>query len=413
MHQFDEIFAAKLTEPRFLLADRLLRAGISGYPRATRRRLAINNLTGYLAVISSLSYAATFAIYDFSGLSSLVYVNCICALLYCSMPLWHRWGDFAAPLAFTTIAFASLYYFVSIVGRESGIQLNYLGASAVVFVLFGTERMTWLLSVLAMGLTLHVLVWFQFPTASIPILNGPLLLSYLYTLSAGSIMLLVAAVVWYAFRVAAEAEERSESLLRNMLPDKIALRLKSNPEAPIADRFDEASVLFADLVGFTPKFNSMPPSAMVQLLNEIFCRFDALTLDLKTEKIKTMGDAYMAVSGIPEPHEDHAFMITQLAVAMMQAIEEISSEQNVDLKIRIGIATGPITAGVIGKAKYAYDVWAPTVNLASRLESHGQIGRIHISDETKRALGTRFQFEPAAVGDIKGLGSLRTWFIKL
>ena len=394
-----------------LIPDRMFRAGISGYPREVRRRLALTNLTGFLAANSCMCYALVYALYDFYQPSLAVWGNLICAVLYLCLPLWHRLHEYAAPIAFAVIANVSLFFFVATLGTASGIHLNYLGASALSFVLFGPKRY-WMHILIAMiGLLLHLVSKERFDHPPAGLLDQVWFYKILYAYSAASIMTLIAAVVWYAFRLAREAEDRSERLLRNILPDKIANRLKASPQEPIADRFDEATVLFADIVGFTPKFMDVPASEMVEILNEVFSRFDQVCSEWKVEKIKTIGDAYMAVSGIPDALDDHAMRMAHVALRMMSEIESVSTTRNLELKLRIGIATGPITAGVIGKAKFAYDVWAPTVNLAARLESHGEVGRIHIADETKRALQETFECRRLAPKDLKGIGRTNVWEI--
>ena len=224
-------------------------------------------------------------------------------------------------------------------------------------------------------------------------------------------MIILAVIVWYAFRIAANAEARSERLLNNVLPKSIANRLMQYPDDPIADGFDEATVLFADIVGFTKMSEELDASEMVFLLNELFTGFDAVGTALNTEKIKTIGDAYMAVSGVPQPSEDHTEQILKLAIGMLEVTEQVSREHAHDLNIRIGIATGPITAGVIGKAKFAYDVWSPTVNLAARLESSGKVGEIHVSQETWRALKDKYEFRKAPVSNLKGIGRVVSWYL--
>jgi adenylate cyclase len=238
-------------------------------------------------------------------------------------------------------------------------------------------------------------------------------LEALYAFSAGSSMMIVASIVWYAFQLAADAEQQTERLLLNILPGSVASRLKSKPTELIADRFESASVLFADLVDFTPKCIDMPPKEMVTLLNEVFSRFDVLAIKHRAEKIKTIGDAYMAVTGIPVSFPYHASSMVALAVEMLHELQDVSRCHRVDLKLRIGIATGSITAGVIGKAKFAYDVWSPTVNLASRLESSGESGRIHICNTTKEAIRDAFNTELAPPRALKGIGMTTTWFVVL
>lgn len=392
------------------LTDRAMRIGISGYDRETRRRLSIVNMAGYLSAISSVSYAANFALYDFSALKWLVYGNLASAVLTATAPYWHRYNSIAAASVMTTTVAVTLFFFVSILGRDSGIQLNYIGAVAIAFVIFGLKhlRIIALVTVVCIVGNISSVFLFEVGSAQWAVDDG--FMAQLYVMSAASIMLILAVVVWYAFRIAADAEARSERLLMNIFPEKIANQLRNFPDDPIADRFDEATVLFADLVGFTSLSNQLDPEQLVFLLNDIFTAFDAVGAELGTEKIKTIGDAYMAVSGAPEPVEDHAERILKLAIGIRTEISKIAKKHETELDVRIGIATGPITAGVIGKAKFAYDVWAPTVNLASRLESSGEAGRIHVSREVYRALKDTYKFKKAPPKNLKGIGRVQSWF---
>ncbi len=390
--------------------DWAMRIGISGYDRDTRRRLSIVNMAGYLSALSSISYAANFAMYDYSALKWLVFGNLLSAVLTATAPFWHRYNSIAAAAVMTTTVAVTLFFFVSILGRDSGIQLNYIGSVAIAFVIFGLKHLRIIALVTVVCIVGNISSVFLFETGSAQWAVDDGFMAQLYIMSATSIMLILALVVWYAFSIAADAEARSERLLMNIFPEKIANQLRLFPDEPIADRFDEATVLFADLVGFTSLSNRLGPEQLVFLLNEIFSKFDAVGAGLNTEKIKTIGDAYMAVSGAPEPAEDHAERILLLAIGIRNAIVEIADMHQTDLNVRIGIATGPITAGVIGKAKFAYDVWAPTVNLASRLESNGEAGRIHVSHEVYQALKGKYKFEKATTRTLKGIGRLQTWF---
>jgi guanylate cyclase len=201
---------------------------------------------------------------------------------------------------------------------------------------------------------------------------------------------------------------RSERLLQNMLPASIAERLKRNPGA-IADHFDAVSVLFADIVGFTPLSEELTPAELVDLLNRVFSAFDALVLELKLEKIKTIGDAYMVVAGVPQPRADHAHAAAELALRMREALSKIAEGK---LALRIGINSGPVVAGVIGTTKYSYDLWGDTVNTASRMESHGAPHEIHLTDACRSALGDAFELSDRGVIDVKGKGPMRTWWLK-
>ena len=199
---------------------------------------------------------------------------------------------------------------------------------------------------------------------------------------------------------------RSEGLLLNVLPEPIADRLKGG-NGVIADRFPEATVLFADLVGFTPMSASMPPEDVVVILDEIFSAFDRLADARGLEKIKTIGDAYMVAGGIPTPRDDHCEAVTEMALAMLLELEGRGGS----LQLRIGIDTGPVVAGVIGRRKFIYDLWGTTVNTASRMESHGVPGRVQVTERVVQVLGDRFRFEPRGVIEVKGIGPMPAWLL--
>lgn len=206
--------------------------------------------------------------------------------------------------------------------------------------------------------------------------------------------------------------ERSERLLRNVLPEAIAHQLKDGRrDHPLAERFDEATVVFADLVGFTPLSRTMSPDALVAVLDAIFSRFDQLAQRHGLEKIKTIGDAYMAAAGVPERRSDHVAAAAHMALAMRDSWVALRAELGLALDLRIGLHTGPLVAGVIGQSKFAYDLWGDTVNLASRMESHGEPSRIHVTEEVYLVLRDTFAFEPRGLVEIKGRGPLMTHFL--
>jgi class 3 adenylate cyclase len=203
---------------------------------------------------------------------------------------------------------------------------------------------------------------------------------------------------------------RSERLIRNVLPEAIAERLKGD-ERRIAEHFPEATVLFADLVGFTPLAERLTPAQLVSALDDIFSEFDDIADRHGLEKIKTIGDAYMVVGGVPAPRADHARAIVAMALEMRAAIATRTVADGTRLALRIGIHTGPVVAGVIGKRKFIYDLWGDTVNLASRMESHGVEGGIQITEATRLHLGDAFRFEERAV-TVKGKGApLRAYLL--
>jgi class 3 adenylate cyclase len=203
---------------------------------------------------------------------------------------------------------------------------------------------------------------------------------------------------------------KHEALLRNILPGQIVTRLNDG-EVVIADRIEEATILFADLVGFTAAASRVTPAVLVNNLNRIFSAFDDLCRRLQIEKIKTIGDAYMAAAGVPLPRANHAEVIADFALAMLAALERVNAAAEVPFQMRIGIHTGPVVAGVIGSHRFLYDIWGDTVNLASRLESHGLPGRIHVSPQTSQILADHYDLEARGPINLRGIGRVRTSFL--
>jgi adenylate cyclase len=204
------------------------------------------------------------------------------------------------------------------------------------------------------------------------------------------------------------ARRESDALLRNVLPDSIADRLKAG-ERVIADHYEQASVLFADVVDFTPFAEALTPQQTVAVLNELFTGFDRLAERFGLEKIKTIGDAYMVVAGAPEPREDHAAVLLTMALAMHEQVARRDPVGGRRLQIRTGIASGPVVAGVIGERKFSYDLWGDTVNTAARMESSGIPDRIQVTDETCQLLAGRYPFKRREGVDVKGKGTMSTW----
>jgi class 3 adenylate cyclase len=206
-------------------------------------------------------------------------------------------------------------------------------------------------------------------------------------------------------------QEKSERLLLSILPRPVAEQLKQT-QSTIADSFAEATVLFADIVDFTVISTHRSPIEMVNLLNHIFSAFDNLAEKHGLEKIKTIGDAYMVVGGIPKHRPDHAEAIADMALDMQIAISKFNSETGESFSIRIGISTGPVVAGVIGTKKFIYDLWGDTVNTASRMESHGFPGAIQVTDSTYQCLKDKYQLEERGTIPVKGKGEMQTFILK-
>jgi class 3 adenylate cyclase len=211
-----------------------------------------------------------------------------------------------------------------------------------------------------------------------------------------------------------EEKQTSERLLLNVLPGPIADRLKTG-ENLIVDRFEAVSVLFADIVGFTALSARTSPEALVTMLNELFSSFDRLAERHGLEKIKTIGDAYLVVAGIPSPIADHARAMTEMALDMIACVEaygrDRGDELGGELTIRVGIHSGSVVAGVIGTKKFIYDLWGDTVNTASRMESHGVPGRVHVSEATYQLLASDYAFERRPPIEVKGKGAMQTYLV--
>jgi guanylate cyclase len=206
------------------------------------------------------------------------------------------------------------------------------------------------------------------------------------------------------------AEARSQELLTNAIPQSIAVRLQHGEER-IAESYPETTVLFADLAAFTPWARQTDPARVVGFLDELFSRFDALAADAGVEKIKTIGDAYMAVAGAPEPRTDHAAAGIRLALGMIGALDEARRRLDAPLRLRIGLASGPVVGGVIGQRRILFDLWGDTVNIASRMQSSGVPGRVHVAESTRALLGDAYAFEELETVEVKGLGPMTTYLL--
>ena len=208
----------------------------------------------------------------------------------------------------------------------------------------------------------------------------------------------------------ADALQKNEDLILNILPKSIADRM-TGAQSSIAEHFSDASILFADLVGFTKIARAASPEQLVDLLGGIFSDFDALTDQLNLEKIKTIGDSYMIAGGVPEPSERHCDRMATMAILMQKHINQIPRFNGTEIQLRVGIHSGPVIAGVIGTRKFAYDLWGDTVNIASRMESHGLPGRIQVSEVVYEKLRDNFRFEERGIINVKGRGTMTTYWL--
>jgi guanylate cyclase len=251
------------------------------------------------------------------------------------------------------------------------------------------------------------------PTNNLP---GPVITAF-FVMNIAGVSAIALSMLNYFIRQEREAyrllhieEVKSEDLLLNILPREIAAVLK-NETRTIADAFDGASLLFADLVGFTPLTAELPPVVVVNLLNEIFSEFDEMVEKYRLEKIRTIGDNYMVASGVPTPRSDHAEALACLALDMRDYLSRRPSINGHEVRFRIGINSGPVIGGVIGRRKFVYDVWGDAVNIASRMESQGLAGRIQIAQATFDLIQGGFVCEPRGTIPVKGRGEMKTYLL--
>jgi len=275
------------------------------------------------------------------------------------------------------------------------------------------QAVRWFGAFLLVFLLLGILGEVLFPNADLPVWFTTTMLA-LNVIGAGSVAFTLLASFAnqrnLALRALRAEQEKSEALLMNILPSSIAERLKAATQT-IADHFESASILFADVVDFTPLAQRLPPAEMVGILDQLFSRFDALVERYGLEKIKTIGDCYMAAAGVPDPRPDHARRAALLALDMRDAVATWAMAGQPGLELRIGINSGPVVAGVIGTKRFLYDLWGDAVNTASRMESHSTPGEIQITRTTYDLLKDEFVCRPRGTIQVKGKGPMETWYL--
>lgn len=378
--------------------------------RRTYNMLVISQPAGLL------SHVFLIFLFAYWGIPELVIVNIISVLLWVASIVLlrkHRLGWASILIGFEVTAHATLViYFV---GWGMGMQyfLIALMMAAMVSVLA-----TWLrLSITLILITLFILLYYYALAYTPQAQVDPLQLNIANILAIYGAFLLAAGMMLYAVSLADRAEaqlaiehEKSEALLHNILPEAIATRLKRSAGSTIADHCEGASILFADVVNFTPLSASMSATELVDLLNEVFSDFDTLIDKYGLEKIKTIGDCYMIASGVPEPRADHAQVLTQMALEMQEHINAHEYRGH-RLDFRMGINSGPVVAGVIGRKKFIYDLWGDAVNTASRMESNGKEGSIQITEATYDLIKEEFICEPQGTIHVKGKGEMDVWHV--
>jgi class 3 adenylate cyclase len=395
------------------------RLGIApGLPAEEARYVVLVNTAAILGVLIVASYLPLLALF---GDEARPYrIVCWTQLPIWSLPLWfnYRRRHLAAANYLAIGCLACFTGQVVLFGDVYGHQYFLLLVGVGSFLAYPPRHRRFMALWATLGFVAYVGVvslahlnepWFQ------PFPLPPVLQPYVAVPVKGGVFLALASLAFYSRRstLAAEAQvridrEKSEALLLNILPPQIAERLKAG-EQPIADGHEEVTVLFADIAGFTPLAKQLPPGELVALLNQLFSGFDASAERHGLEKIKTIGDAYMVAGGLPDPRPDHAQAVAAMAFDMIEIVRGVEVPEGVTLDVRVGIHTGPVVAGVIGRRKFSYDLWGDTVNTASRMESHGQVGTIQVSAATKGALGDGYTCRSRGEIEVKGKGPMEVF----
>ena len=394
-----------------------IRFGTERYPERVARRLRAMNIAAWIAAAQAGCFAILRLLDPAPGMFRRGLINAGIAAAFAALPLLHRFSPLAAPLVGLALAYAIIFRSVYQIGTGSGAYMFYLTLTALIVLLIGTEHVV--LAALAASIAAGLIILLHLIAPYNTGLISPELQFWgNFVASAVINTVLLFTVMFYAFRQVARAEataerehQRSERLLVNILPPKVAERLKDRPETTIADAYPEASILFADMAGFTARAIDTTPQELVRFLNDVYTRLDSLVERHGLEKIKTTGDAYMVVSGVPEPLSDHAAPLAALALDIRDALAGLTDSKGRAVPVRIGIASGSVVAGVVGSRKFFYDVWGDAVNTASRMESTGEAGKIQVAPATRELLGERFAFEERGVVDVRGKGPMRTWWL--
>jgi adenylate cyclase len=401
--------------PRWL--DRLVSVGIvSTDPDVVRRQRCVN-VAAYCISANVASHLVINAVYDFRPFIILHIYNAVMTVLPLLIPRLHRYGENTAAIALATLVLVAHPLVVAALGLASDLHIYFTLVGALLL-LVGVQnwRLFLVFFFLYLAALLSALIFVPFEGYFLP--EEQDLRSLLSTHAMVNAITLNAVILFYALTALRRAEleledlyDRSEALVTAVMPSSIAERLKSGNEQRIADRIETLTVMFADLVNFTEAAHHLPPDEVVDFLDRLVRDFDALCEQHGVEKIKTIGDSYMAAAGLDGRSEEGARAVGRLALAMIDTMSRAPLLAGRRLQLRIGIHCGPATAGVIGETRFSYDVWGDAVNTASRMESNGVPGRIHVSDSLRALAGDTFRYEDCGTTDVKGIGGVHTYFL--
>ena len=385
-------------------------------PRIARRQ-RITNVAAFATVGNTISHLIINSYHNFDGLLIIHVYNAAMMVGALLTPLLHRFGQNTAAMVLLALIICGNTFVVWMLGTASGLEIYFTLAGAILL-FFGVENWK-LFLVFFLAAAAALLITLNFAPADGLILPGDRdLRTTLFSQAMINTIVINALMVFYALtalhRAEAELENqyaRSEALLSAVMPASVAERLKSGTESRIADRIGNLSILFADMVGFTSVTHTLPPEHVVDYLDDLVRTFDTLSEQHGVEKIKTIGDCYMAIAGRGGDARVGACALGRFALALMETMEYSQTLQGQRLSLRVGIHCGAATAGVIGDTRFTFDVWGDAVNTASRMESHGLPRRIQVSEAFRELTRDLFLFEERGTTDIKGIGATRTFFL--
>jgi adenylate cyclase len=397
--------------------ERIASLGIVTKVPEIARRQRITNIATFAAAGNGLSHLVINALHDARGLLVVHIYNAVFALLALMIPRLHRYGENVAAVALATLVLLGTLLIVWLLGTASHLQLYFTEIGAMLL-LVGTQNWKLFSVFLVLFVAALLITLDHAPVEGLIMPQDTGLRDMLTSQAMINVIAINAVIIFYAVAALRRAEleleneyVRSEALVTTMMPASIAARLKSGPDQRIADRIECLSILFADLVGFTTAAHDLPPDQVVAYLDDLVRTFDTLSGQHGTEKIKTIGDCYMAVAGLDGDGPGGARAIGHLALAMLEANAHRPTLGGKRMHLRVGLHCGPATAGVIGDTRFSYDVWGDAVNVAARMESHGVPDRIHVSETFRNMIDSAFAFEERGATDIKSIGVTRTFFL--
>jgi adenylate cyclase len=397
--------------------ERLVSLGIvSQDPRVVRRQ-KITNVVSYAAVANGVSrffFNLTNDIEHYAIAQTILVVISVVALFIHRL---HRFGDNVAATALVVWFIFALLFVVISFGTDSQVQVYFVLAAVILF-LFGLENWRLALFWIATVFVVLLMVLQLGPVHGVVLPQGSDLRGFLSAQALVNVIIINAVIVLYALILLQRAESelerqraRAEALVNVMLPDSVSRRLRSGKETRIADRVDGVTLLFADLAGFTPVAHAESPENVVGYLDELVRTFDLMCETYDVDKIKTIGDAYLAAGGLRGRSREAAIAAGRLALEMLKVQQRRPMLGGHKLEMRVGLHCGTAIAGVIGETRISYDLWGDAVNVASRMQSQGVAGRIQVSEEYRTVVGDAFEFEDHGVIDFKGLGERRAYFL--